>query len=420
MSKGREGKESRIFYSTLIAHDSRLITHDLAFMHFIDLQQQQRRIEGSLQKRIAAVLRHGNFILGPEIKELEKALAAYVGMEYCLTCASGTDALLLPLMARAIGPGDAVFVPPFTFMATAEVVSLLGATPVFVDIDPATYAMDPEKLETAIDNLKRGNAPSKKTPVDLAPRAVIAVDLFGAPADYDVINRIAQKHGLFVIEDAAQSFGASYKGKKSCSLAEIAATSFFPAKPLGCYGDGGAIFTNDRELQELLQSLRVHGQGDNKYENVRIGVNGRMDTLQAAIVLAKLEIFDDEIKQRQSVARRYGRLLKDSVSVPCVPQHSVSAWAQYSVQSDDRQAVMDRLKNAGIPTAIYYPKPLHLQKAFAYLGYEKGSMPVSEKAADRIFSLPMHPYLTEEEQSLIAGIINGENRLSPNDRKGRM
>ncbi len=389
-------------------------------MHFIDLQQQQRRIEGSLQKRIAAVLRHGNFILGPEIKELEKALAAYVGMEYCLTCASGTDALLLPLMARAIGPGDAVFVPPFTFMATAEVVSLLGATPVFVDIDPATYAMDPEKLETAIDNLKRGNAPSKKTPVDLAPRAVIAVDLFGAPADYDVINRIAQKHGLFVIEDAAQSFGASYKGKKSCSLAEIAATSFFPAKPLGCYGDGGAIFTNDRELQELLQSLRVHGQGDNKYENVRIGVNGRMDTLQAAIVLAKLEIFDDEIKQRQSVARRYGRLLKDSVSVPCVPQHSVSAWAQYSVQSDDRQAVMDRLKNAGIPTAIYYPKPLHLQKAFAYLGYEKGSMPVSEKAADRIFSLPMHPYLTEEEQSLIAGIINGENRLSPNDRKGRM
>ena len=389
-------------------------------MHFIDLQQQQRRIEGSLHKRIAAVLRHGNFILGPEIQELEKALAAYAGMEYCLTCASGTDALLLPLMARAIGPGDAVFVPPFTFMATAEVVSLLGATPVFVDIDPATYAMDPEKLETAIDNLKRGNAPSKKTPVDLAPRAVIAVDLFGAPADYDVINRIAQKHGLFVIEDAAQSFGASYKGKKSCSLAEIAATSFFPAKPLGCYGDGGAIFTNDRELQELLQSLRVHGQGDNKYENVRIGVNGRMDTLQAAIVLAKLEIFDDEIKQRQSVARRYGRLLKDSVSVPCVPQHSVSAWAQYSVQSDDRQAVMDRLKNAGIPTAIYYPKPLHLQKAFAYLGYEKGSMPVSEKAADRIFSLPMHPYLTEEEQSLIAGIINGENRLSPNDRKGRM
>jgi UDP-2-acetamido-2-deoxy-ribo-hexuluronate aminotransferase len=375
-------------------------------MHFIDLHQQQRRIEGSLQKRIAAVLRHGNFILGPEIKELEKALAAYAGMEYCLTCASGTDALLLPLMARAIGPGDAVFVPPFTFMATAEVVSLLGATPVFVDIDPVTYAMDPGKLEIAIDDLKRGNAPSKKTPVDLTPRAVIAVDLFGVPADYDAINHIAQRHGLFVIEDAAQSFGASYKEKKSCSLAEIAATSFFPAKPLGCYGDGGAIFTNDNELSELLQSLRVHGQGDNKYENVRIGINGRMDTIQAAVVLAKLEIFDDEIKQRQSVARRYERLLRDSVSVPCVPQHCVSAWAHYSVQSDDRQAVMDRLKSAGVPTAMYYPKPLHLQKAFAYLGYEKGSMPVSEKAAERIFSLPMHPYLTEEEQRRIAGIIN--------------
>jgi dTDP-4-amino-4,6-dideoxygalactose transaminase len=374
-------------------------------MQFIDLKRQQQRIEESLKKRIAAVLLHGNYILGPEIQELEQKLAEYVGAKYCVSCASGTDALLLPLMAHNVGPGDAIFVPPFTFMATAEVVSLVGATPIFVDIDPVTYAIDPEKLLASILDLKRGNAPSIKTPAGLKPRGIIPVDLFGLPADYDSINRIAQEHGLFVIEDAAQSFGATYKGKKSCSLAEIAATSFFPAKPLGCYGDGGALFSNDDTFIDICKSLRVHGQGVDKYTNIRIGVNGRMDTLQAAILLAKLEIFDDELKQRRIVAGRYGRLLKDSVATPSVPADSLSAWAQYSIQSDHRDEIMQRLKTAGIPTAIYYPKPLHLQDAFSYLGYEKGSMPVSERAADRIFSVPMHPYLTEEEQERIASII---------------
>jgi dTDP-4-amino-4,6-dideoxygalactose transaminase len=367
-------------------------------MQFIDLKRQYKEIENSVQRRIKTVLEHGNYILGPEIQELEQKLADYVGMKYCLTCSNGTDALLLPLMANKVGPGDAIFVPPFTFMATAEVVSLLGATPIFIDIDPNTYNIDPKKLESAIENLKRGITPTGKIPAGLKPRGIIPVDLFGLPAEYDSINRIAKEHGLFVIEDAAQSFGATYKGRKSGSLAKIAATSFFPAKPLGCYGDGGAIFTDDDDVVKILKSLRVHGQGVDKYNNVRIGINGRMDTIQAAVVLAKLEIFDEELKQRRIVAGRYSELLKEKASVPVVPPHCASAWAQYSIQSPRRNDIMERLKIAGIPTAIYYPKPLHLQDAFSYLGYEKGSMPESERAADNIFSLPMHPYLTEEDQ----------------------
>jgi dTDP-4-amino-4,6-dideoxygalactose transaminase len=376
-------------------------------MQFIDLKRQQQRIEGSLKKRINTVLEHGNFILGPEIKELEHVLAEYTGVSHCLSCASGTDALLLALMAYNVGPGDAILTSPFTFFATAEVIALLGATPVFVDIDPITYNIDPKKIAESINTIKNGKFPFVKIPRGLKLRGIIPVDIFGLPADYDAINRIAKDNGLFVIEDAAQSFGGTYKGRKACSLAPVAATSFFPAKPLGCYGDGGALFTDDKAYLEILGSLRVHGQGSDKYENIRIGINGRMDTIQAAIVLAKMEIFREEMELRQKVAARYSALLKGrNVIAPAVPEGYSSAWAQYSIQSENRHEIMERLKTAGIPTAIYYPKPLHLQTAFSYLGYQKGSMPVSEKAADRIFSVPMHPYLTEEEQVKIAEIIN--------------
>ena len=368
-------------------------------MQFIDLKRQYQKIETSVQKRIHTVLGHGNFILGPEIKELERVLAEYAGVSHCLSCASGTDALLLTLMAHNVGPGNAIFTTPFTFFATAEVIALLGATPVFVDIDP-------NKLAGTIDGLKNGKHPFAKIPQPLKLRGIIPVDIFGLPADYDAINRIAKDNGLFVIEDAAQSFGGTYKGRKSCSLAHVAATSFFPAKPLGCYGDGGAIFTDDKSFFEILASLRVHGQGSDKYENIRIGINGRMDTIQAAIVLAKMEIFSEEVELRQKVAARYASLLKEcNVVAPAIPEGYSSAWAQYSIQSENRHEIMGRLKNADIPTAIYYPKPLHLQTAFSYLGYEKGSMPVSEHVADRIFSVPMHPYLTEEEQARIAACI---------------
>jgi UDP-2-acetamido-2-deoxy-ribo-hexuluronate aminotransferase len=375
-------------------------------MQFIDLKRQYQKIETSVQKRIHTVLGHGNFILGPEIKELERVLAEYAGVSHCLSCASGTDALLLTLMAHNVGPGNAIFTTPFTFFATAEVIALLGATPVFVDIDPETYNIDPNKLAGTIDGLKNGKHPFAKIPQPLKLRGIIPVDIFGLPADYDAINRIAKDNGLFVIEDAAQSFGGTYKGRKSCSLAHVAATSFFPAKPLGCYGDGGAIFTDDKSFFEILASLRVHGQGSDKYENIRIGINGRMDTIQAAIVLAKMEIFSEEVELRQKVAARYASLLKEcNVVAPAIPEGYSSAWAQYSIQSENRPEILERLKTAGIPTAIYYPRPLHLQTAFSNLGYEKGSMPVSEKVADRVFSVPMHPYLTEEEQANIAEVI---------------
>jgi dTDP-4-amino-4,6-dideoxygalactose transaminase len=377
-------------------------------MQFIDLKKQQQRIEKSLHNRLNLVLSHGSYIMGPEVLELETMLEKYAGTRFCCTCASGTDALLLSLMAKGIGPGDAVFVPPFTFMATAEAVALVGATPIFVDIDPNTYNIDPKKLETAIDDYKNNKLPSAKTPSKLRLRGIMPVDIFGIPADYDAINEIAEKNNLFVIEDAAQSFGAIYKGKKTGSLAQIAATSFFPAKPLGCYGDGGAVFTDDEKIFETLKSLRVHGQGSDKYDNIRIGINGRMDTIQAAILLSKMEIFEEEILQRQTVAQQYNRLLEKNVAVPVVPENCRSAWAQYSVQSDKRDQMIDRLKKAGIPVNIYYRIPLHLQTAFSYLGYEKGSMPVSEEVGKKIFSLPMHPYLTEEEQKKIAAIINNE------------
>jgi UDP-2-acetamido-2-deoxy-ribo-hexuluronate aminotransferase len=360
---------------------------------FIDLKSQYKRIEGSVQKRINDVLGHGGFIMGPEVGELEKRLASYVGVRHCISCSSGTDALLLSLMAYGVGPGDAVFTSTFTFISTAEVICLLGATPVFVDIDSRTFNLDPEELERKIESGFRGEYEAQGIGKDIKPKGIIGVDLFGLPADYEAINRIAKRHGLFVVEDAAQSFGASHKGKRAGSLAEVGATSFFPAKPLGCYGDGGAILTDKDDLAETMKSLRVHGKGKNKYDNVRIGINGRLDTIQAGILLAKLDIFDDELEARQEVAQRYSDGLKDTVGVPYVPEGFTSIWAQYSVITEKRTQLMAGLKEAGIPTAIYYPKPLHMQTAFSFLGYQEGSLPVSERISKTVFSLPMHPYL---------------------------
>ena len=381
-------------------------------IQFIDLNAQQQRIRDAVLRNITRVLDHGQYIMGPEIRELEEKLAGYVGARYAVSCSSGTDALLMALMAYGAGPGDAIFTSPFTFVATAEVISLLGATPVFVDIEPDTFNIDPMKLEQAVDALEKKDPEIHPLPrgfEGLRPKGIIPVDLFGQPADYDAINALAQKKGLFVIEDAAQSFGAEYRGKKACALADVAATSFFPAKPLGCYGDGGMVFTDDSALYEHLTSVRVHGKGSDKYDNIRIGINGRCDTLQAAILLAKLEIFPEEMDLRQEVAGRYTDALRSSgdIQTPQVKDGRLSAWAQYSLVSGKKEDILDALKKAGIPTAIYYPKPLHLQGAYTYLGYKPGDCPVSEITAGKIFSLPMHPYLTKEEQQKITDVILG-------------
>jgi UDP-2-acetamido-2-deoxy-ribo-hexuluronate aminotransferase len=369
---------------------------------FIDLKAQQQLIYPALLERIERVMSHGHYIMGPEVKELEDRLAEYVGVKHAITCSSGTDALLMPLMAYGVGPGDAIFTTPFTFIATAEVIQILRATPVFVDIEPRTFNLDPGALAKAIANLV--NDP--KT-AHLRPRGIIPVDLFGQPADYEAINALARQHGMFVLEDAAQSFGATYKGRRAGALADVAATSFFPAKPLGCYGDGGAVFTDDDELAATLRSIRIHGQGTHKYDNVRLGINGRLDTLQAAILLEKLAIFDGEIEKRQEVAQRYHQGLQAVVEVPQVRPDCTSVWAQYSVVSTERAQLQQRLKDAGIPTAIYYPLPLHLQGAFAHLGHRAGDFPASEKASQSIFSLPMHPYLNETDQGKIIAAIAG-------------
>ena len=381
-------------------------------IQFIDLKAQQQRIRDAILKNITRVLDHGQYIMGPEIRELEDRLAGYVGAKYAVSCSSGTDALFMALMAYGAGPGDAIFTSPFTFVATAEVISLLGATPVFVDIEPDTFNIDPVKLEKAITALEKkdpGIHPLPRGFEGLRPRGIIPVDLFGQPADYDAINALAQKKGLFVIEDAAQSFGAGYKGKKACALADVAATSFFPAKPLGCYGDGGMVFTDDKGLYEQLTSVRVHGKGSDKYDNIRIGINGRCDTLQAAILLAKFEIFPEEMDLRQDVANRYTNALKGNrnIQTPYIKDGCLSAWAQYSLVSEKKDDILSALKKAGIPTAVYYPKPLHLQGAYAYLGLKYGDYPVSEDRAEKIFSLPMHPYLAKEEQQKILDVILG-------------
>ena len=515
---------SEIAYGDSYALQKYLENKDQSSMSFVDLGHQQGIIRENLEQGVFRVLKHGSYIMGPEIKELEAKLAAYVGVRHAVACASGTDALLMALMACNVGPGDAIFTTPFTFIATAEVISLLGATPVFVDIDPKTFNIDPAKLAQAITALKSHDpahhplpftnpqspftvppapstvphspfpvhqspvtsdqsqfpvphSPSTAPPSSLTPRGIIPVDLFGLPADYDAIGAIAREHGLFVIEDAAQSFGGEYKGKKACSFGHIACTSFFPAKPLGCYGDGGMCFTDDDALAAALDSIRVHGKGSHKYENARIGINGRLDTLQAAILLAKFAIFPEEVERRNEVAARYTELIRqrgaadppggrtaaddqlggrDSdanhpgrnsaaghpghnsaaghpgrditashlggraaadaadnsssspLTPPYIPGDCKSVWAQYSLLAATdahRAAHMDKLNKNGIPTAIYYPKPLHLQTAFASLGYRPGAFPVSEDAAGRIFSIPMHPYLTAADQERIVGAL---------------
>lgn len=377
---------------------------------FIDLKKQQERIYDKILDNIKSVLDHGQYIMGPEVRNLEEKLSSYVGARYAIGCSSGTDALLMALMAYDVGPGDAIFTTPFTFVATAEVISLLGATPVFVDIDPETYNIDPELLKEAVAALREKDPqryPLPQNYQNLKPRGIIAVDLFGQCADYNRINTIAKDFDLFVLEDAAQSFGAEYHGERACSLADISATSFFPAKPLGSYGDGGMVFTDDEEVHDKLASIRVHGKGSNKYDNIRIGINGRLDTLQAAILLAKFEILPEEIELRQQVANRYKEFIgqHEVVKCPFIMQGLKSAWAQYSVVSIKRAEIQNALKTAGIPSAIYYPMPLHLQSGYRYLGYCVNDFPVSENVADVIFSLPMHPYLAFEDQAKIAGVI---------------
>jgi dTDP-4-amino-4,6-dideoxygalactose transaminase len=385
-------------------------------VEFIDLATQQKKIKEKLDSNIQTVLSHGKYIMGPEIKELENRLAEYSGVKHGIACSSGTDALLIALMAYGVGPGDAILTTPFTFIATAEVISLLGAMPVFVDVDPQTFNIDPEHLERTIKAFQKGSNPQPlpKNCGKMSLKGIIGVDLFGLPADYDPICRIAKENGLFVIEDAAQSFGAQYKGKMACSLGDIGCTSFFPAKPLGGYGDGGMCFTDDENLAKIMRSILVHGKGMDKYENARIGINGRLDTLQAAILQAKFDIFPGEIDDRQRAAKIYTELLSKEASdlvTPHIPQGYQSAWAQYSILAKDeahRSLIQSKLKDAGIPTAIYYPKPLHLQTAFKDLGYKKGDFPVSEDFSTRIFSIPMHPYLTAEDQKKIAGVIGKE------------
>ncbi len=383
-------------------------------MQFIDLAKQQRRIRDKIDDRIGVVLDHGKYIMGPEVTELEHRLSDFAGVSHAISCASGTDALLMALMAYDVGPGDAVFTSPFTFIATAEVIRLLGATPVFVDIDAVTFNISPILLEKAINALNKNDDADyplpKHQPLALKPKGIIPVDLFGLPADYSKINEIARNFDLFVIEDAAQSFGAQYNGRQAGSLADIGCTSFFPAKPLGCYGDGGMCFTDNPEIAEVLQSVRVHGKGSDKYDNIRIGINGRLDTLQAAILLAKFDIYPEEVDLRNIVARRYTDMLQEikSLTAPIVKKGFLSVWAQYSLLAEDsehRNRVQQALKTKHIPTAIYYPKPLHLQTAFTSLGYKYGDFPVSERCSERIFSLPMHPYLEENTQKEIVSTL---------------
>ena len=371
---------------------------------FIDLAAQQNVLRSKLERNIHKVLYHGQYILGPEVRKLEKNLANFAGVKHAITCASGTDALLMALMAFNVGPGDAVFTTPFTFIATAEVIALLGATPIFVDIDARTFNIDPVKLGSKIQQVKS----EEKYHL----RGIIPVDLFGLPADYDEIMSIAKEENLFVLEDAAQGFGAIYKGRRAGSLAHVAATSFFPAKPLGCYGDGGAIFTDDDDLADIIFSIRVHGKGSHKYENIRVGVNGRLDTLQAAILIPKLDLFSDELKRRQQIAQVYSEEIENSASkleCPFIPPDVESAWAQYSLLSDERDLIMEGLNSEGIPSVVYYPIPLHLQPAFSNLGYRRSDFPVAETISHRIFSLPMSPYLTKDKLKRITKVLNGLN-----------
>ncbi len=375
-------------------------------MDFIDLKCQYQRLKADIDAGIQRVLNHGQYILGPEVTELEEKLAAYTGARHCITVANGTDALQIAQMALSIGPGDEVITPGFTYIATAETVALLGAKPVYVDIDPRTYNLNPALLQAAI------------TP---RTKAIIAVSLYGQCADFDAINAIAAQHGIPVIEDAAQSFGATYKGRKSCNLSTIACTSFFPSKPLGCYGDGGAIFTNDDALAKVMRQIARHGQ-DRRYHHVRVGVNSRLDTLQAAILLTKLSIFDEEMALRQQVAERYAALLPpppregggggegENITTPYIEPHNTSAWAQYTIRVNNRDAVQEKLKAAGIPTAVHYPIPLNRQPAVAD---PAAQLSVGDALAQRVLSLPTHPYLDKDSIARIVQVILNRNSRRP-------
>lgn len=357
-------------------------------MKFIDLNAQQNRLKDEIFFKIKKVLTHGQYILGPEVYELEEKLSCYVGVKNCITCANGTDALQIAQMALGIGVGDEVITPGFTYIATAETVALLGAKPIYVDVDPKTYNLDVSKLEAAI---------TPKT------KAIIPVSLYGQCADFDAINAIAQKYNIPVIEDAAQSFGATYKGRKSCNLSTIACTSFFPSKPLGCYGDGGAIFTNNDELAKVIRQIARHGQ-DRRYHHIRVGVNSRLDTLQAAILLPKLAVLDEERQARQKVADTYTQLLNEVgiLTTPFIESHNQSAWAQYTIQIDKRAEVQERLKQQGIPTAVHYPIPLNKQPAVAN-GFS--ILPVGDVIAEKVISLPMHGYLSTDSIKRIVKVI---------------
>lgn len=366
---------------------------------FIDLDAQQSRIKPAIDARIQAVLGHGGYIMGPEVAELERQLAQFCGARYALGCANGTDALQLALMALRVGPGDAIFCPSFTFASTAEVVPPFGATPVMVDVREDSFNMCVDSLARAVDHAKS---------LGLKPTGVIPVDLFGLPADYDAIEALAKSENMWIVADSAQGFGGTYKGRITGSIGTIATTSFFPAKPLGCYGDGGAIFTNDDELRHLIESYRVHGKGSHKYDNERIGLNSRLDTLQAAILLEKLAIYGDEIIARQHVADRYASGLGNVVVTPKLPEGCSSVWAQYTVRTvagQDRDAIMAGLKQHGVPTMVYYPRPLHQQTAYRNFPTDPAGLPIAERLAETVFSLPMHPYLEPSVQDIIIAAV---------------
>ncbi len=363
---------------------------------FIDLHAQRRRLGSRVEGAIARVLERGDFILGQEVHALEQQLAERAGVKHAITCGSGTEALQLPLMAWGIGPGDAVFVPAFTFVATAEAVALVGATPIFVDVDEVSFNLDTAALEGAIAHAQA---------LGLRPRAIIPVDLYGQPADYPAMRACATQHRLLILADGAQSFGASLGGKPVGALADVTATSFYPAKPLGCYGDGGAMFTDDDALATLLRSLRIHGAGEARYDNVRIGINGRLDTIQAAILLEKLTIFDDELAARQRVADMYNEGLAGCVTIPRLRDGATSAWAQYTIRTDGRDALVAGLKEAGVPTAIHYPLPLSQQTGYRDFPSAPGGTAISERLARTVLSLPMHPYLEEAVQQRIVAAV---------------
>ncbi len=374
------------------------MTTPLSPIPFIDLAAQKRRIGTAVEAAIARVLEHGQYIMGPEVKAFEEQLGAFCGARHVVSCASGTDALALVLMAKGVRPGDAILCPTFTFCATAEVVAWLGATPVFVDVDPRSFNLD-------MESLRQGLATARKK--DLRPVGVIPVDLFGLPADYDALLPWAEGEGLWVLSDAAQSFGASLHGRKVGTFGLATATSFFPAKPLGCYGDGGAILTDDADMAAVMRSLRVHGQGSDKYDNVRIGMTARLDTIQAAILIEKLAVFADEIEARNRAAQRYSEALEGTCQVPYVPAGALSVWAQYTVlvPVGRRDAIAAALKAEGVPTSVYYPMPLHRQVAYRHYPVAGNGLPVSEDLSARVLSLPMHPYLDEQTQDRIVAAV---------------